>query len=224
MSSTNPKTRGGGGVDFFETPAWVTKLILPEVLPPSGWVLDPCAGRGAILRAALDFVAHDDDGASRPFPLVYALEIEEQFRDAISDAIDGAPVCIQDALNPAFKWTVPKRDGDDTERASLIIQNPPFKRAQEFVERALAEVAPGGTVAALLRAGFLETPGRLHLHTTRPADLYILPNRPGFTSDGGKDSALYAWFVWGPGRGGRWFMLPETPKDVRCPRKPRALV
>jgi hypothetical protein len=35
--------------------------------------------------------------------------------------------------------------------------------------------------------------------------------RPSFTPDGKTDSAAYAWLVWGPGRGGRWFAPMEAP-------------
>lgn len=206
MSATNRGERGGGGLDFFETPTWVTDLIVPHVLPPAGVILDPCAGRGAMIGRL-------------PLSDRYAFEVDGAHKEALSLSLAGYPVCIRDALSEE-SWSHP-----DGERPSLIIMNPPFVHSFAFVKRALAEVAPGGTVAALLRAAFLESDERYPFNrdvTAKTADLFVLPNRPSFTSDRGTDSAIYAWFVWSPGRGGRYYVLPSTPKEIRCPRRPRA--
>ncbi len=47
-----------------------------------------------------------------------------------------------------------------------------------------------------------------------PCDVFVLSRRPSFLGNGMTDSSAYAWFVWGPGRGGRWSLLktPETTK------------
>jgi hypothetical protein len=207
MSSTKRGERGGGDTDFFETPEWVTHLIVPHIVPPAGKILDPCGGRGAILRCLFPPGPRHD---------LYSFEIDPAHRDALSESIGGRPIVIRDALSPD-PWNHP--DGDPP---SLIVMNPPFKSAAAFVARALDEVAPCGTVVALLRAAFLESEERHAFNVRAKADLYFLPNRPSFTTDRGTDSSMYAWFVWSRERGGRWFLLPTTPKDIRCPRKPRA--
>lgn len=47
---------------------------------------------------------------------------------------------------------------------------------------------------------------RADFHRRHPSDVFVLPRRPSFTG-GGTDATEYAWFVWGPGRGNRWYVL-----------------
>lgn len=173
--------------DFYETPAWCVRAILPH-LPASSEVLDPCAGNGALLDV-LRTEGHDRD--SRAIEIDPERRAEAQRRGhnvhREGDAL---------ALSPGA-WANPH----------LIIMNPPFSLAQEFVERALAERHPRGTVAALLRLGFLASAKRAAFHQAYPSDVYVLPKRPSFTPDGRTDASDYCWLVWGPGRGGRWQVL-----------------
>ena len=180
MSSTH-KPKAERGHDFYETPTWAVDIIVPH-LPAASDVLDPCAGKGAILNAL---------AASRRWrtALVRGFEIDHQHAGSHEH-----PTTYTDALSTS--WGLPR----------LVVMNPPFGLAQEFAERALVEVAPGGTVAALLRLAFLESTKRAGFHRAHPADVFVLAKRPSFTG-GGTDSAAYAWFVWGPGRGGRWSVL-----------------
>ena len=86
--------------------------------------------------------------------------------------------------------------------------NPPYAGAYEFITRSLSEVAPvNGTVAALLRLNWLGSKKRAAFHKLAPSDVYVLSKRPSFGGSSGTDATEYAWFVWGPGRGNRWFIL-----------------
>lgn len=181
-----PATAPVEGPDFYATPAWVTEAILPHLPLGAARILEPSAGEGAIVRALL--------AAGVPGDRLLAVEI-----DARRARLVPCQVVEADFLT-AQPW-------DASHRPGLVIGNPPFSLAQEFVEHALEVVAPGGTVAMLLRLAFLESAKRLDLHRSKPADLYVLPSRPSFTSNGKTDSAAYAWFVWGPGRGGHWQIL-----------------
>lgn len=178
--------------DFYRTPAWCVKSILPH-LPRFGDVLDPCAGDGAMLM-----VLREVGILARGFEL-------DEGRGRACRA-HGFGCYIGDALAADSPWHAP----------GVVLTNPPFSLAQEMVERALAEVAPGGTVAMLLRLGFLASQGRAALHRRAPADVFVLPMRPSFTEDGQTDQSEYAWFVWGPGRGGRWQVLELV--DAPAPR------
>lgn len=83
-----------------------------------------------------------------------------------------------------FDW-----DGE----VDLILTNPPFSLAKEFIEHSLPKAK---TVMMLLRLNFLGSKKR---HSwwldNKPDALYILSGRPSFTGDG-TDATEYAWFVW----------------------------
>jgi hypothetical protein len=87
--------------------------------------------------------------------------------------------------------------------ADIIVMNPPYSLAVQFVQHAL-KCAP--RVLALLRLGFLASMRRAEFHRAHPSDVYILSKRPSFTG-GGSDHSEYAWFCWGPDRGGRWSVV-----------------
>lgn len=173
--------------DFYVTPPWVTRAILPH-LPQMQYPLDPAAGDGAILRELTN--------AKKP----RGFELSEPRAQACRDA--GFPCETVDALDLETPWG--HFDG--------VIMNPPFSRAQEFVERAIAEAWDrGATVAALLRLAFLESKKRARFHIDNASDVFVLSKRPSYTGGSSTDSCAYAWFVWGPCRGGYWRILDATP-------------
>ena len=118
-----------------------------------------------------------------------ALDVRGIEIDAARATLAGA-VCA-DAL--AYPW-----------QAGAVVMNPPFALAQAFVERACASTL--GDVAVLMRLGMLAGQKRTAFWRGHPADVFVLSRRPSFTG-GGTDSADYAWFLFGPGRGGRWARL-----------------
>ena len=183
MSSTN---RGSSTTqaDFYATPAWATRAILPH-LPRTSTALDPCCGKGAIMRVVAERIGAD---------LCDGMEIDEALG---REAVDVGHVLLVDALS-LVEWPP----------YGCVIMNPPFSQAMAFMTKALAETQPsGGTLAALLRLGMMASQGRAAFWRANPCDVYVLPKRPSFTPDGKTDSADYAWFVWGPGRIGRWQVL-----------------
>lgn len=95
--------------------------------------------------------------------------------------------------------------------ADLIISNPPYSLAEGFARRALELVRPGGTVAFLLRLGWLASRSRVGFHRDHSCDVFVLPKRPSFTGNGKSDAADYFWALWGLGRGGRWAVLECDP-------------
>jgi len=88
-----------------------------------------------------------------------------------------------------------------------IITNPPFKYAQEFVEKALKLLPDGGKCAFLLRLQFLEGIKRRKLFDENPPKtVYVFSKRIQCCINGefekykGVGSAIaYAWFVWQKG-------------------------
>lgn len=89
------------------------------------------------------------------------------------------------------------QQGQDYLKATLcvdvIITNPPYSLAQEFLDKSLCE-AP--FVAYLLRLNFLGSQKRRAWWQGRlPTHLYALSRRPRFTGKG-TDATDYGWFVW----------------------------
>lgn len=84
----------------------------------------------------------------------------------------------------------------------LIITNPPFSYAQEFIDQALRfRRKPESIVAMVLRLNFLGAIKRAAWFRQRMPDVYVTPKRPKFVPKGTEgrkhnDSCEYAWFLW----------------------------
>jgi hypothetical protein len=179
---TSVRARYALTADHYETPAWCVDAILrarPDVLAEAD-ILDPCAGRGAILRRLAAAGKH-----------ARGIELDTSRWHACVD--DGIACEAGDALG-ATSWGSPE----------IVIMNPPFALAEEFVRRALAEARFG--VLALLRLAFLEGLSRSSLHRDHASDVYVLPRRPSFVG-GRTDASAYAWFHWHPAARRRWQIL-----------------
>ena len=78
-------------------------------------------------------------------------------------------------------------------KVDLILTNPPFSIAKEFIEHSMM---CSTTVIMLLRINFLGSQARHDFWNQFPPDgLIILSKRPSFTGKG-TDATDYAWFVW----------------------------
>ncbi len=75
----------------------------------------------------------------------------------------------------------------------LIITNPPYVLAKEFLEKSLTE---SDSVWYLLRINFLESLSRAEWWQDKlPTHLLALSARPSFTGKG-TDATAYAWYGW----------------------------
>ncbi len=202
MSSTN---RGAlrHPDDYYATPAWSVDAIMPH-LPGlrEARILEPAAGDGAIVRALRLHGVEESQ--------IEAVELDEE-RAAFCRM--SCPTVCGDFLK------LPVPDGPSP---SLVVMNPPYSLAQEFIERAMRWLTPGGTCAVLLRLPFACSAKRRAFRAAHPFDVFALASRPSFglNKDGepGTDSADYAWFLFGEGRGGRFKVLEnEKPKAARRP-------
>lgn len=199
MSSTQ---RGGqrSEADFYATPAWPVHRLLERLKLPGGIWLEPAAGEGHIIRAVnIHRVRragfYDDNDVSWR-----ACEIREECRSKL----EPFPTIIGDFLSL-----------DLPGRADVLITNPPFSLAQEFIEAGLkcADYA-----VFLLRLNFLGTARRNSFFQSTMPDVYVVPDRISFTADGKADSIEYAWFVFGPDRQrrtGQIEVLEITPAEQR---------
>ena len=86
-----------------------------------------------------------------------------------------------------------------------IITNPPYKYAQEFVERAIESIKTGNKVAMFLKLTFLEGKARKELFKKYPPKtIYVSSSRLECAKNGefdkaGQKAVAYAWYVWEKG-------------------------
>ncbi len=193
--------------DFYETPEWVVDAIVGH-LPIGGEsvILDAGAGNGAIAaRLAQINPKAEIVGVEKNPELVAKARARNLYSVEFVEA---------DFLKGDAAWTITAPD--------LIIMNPPFSRAFEFIARARELVKRGGTVCALLRVNVVAGKCRAEFHRKHPSNMHVLSKRPSFTGHGRTDATEYAWFVWGPGEHARWSVLTHTDKSRRRPRAARA--
>jgi len=193
MSATNRGAERNRD-DFYPTPKWCVDRLVEEVaLPGSRW-LEPCIGDGAIVRAL-------------PNEAWSGCDIREVTNDTV----------------PVFQADAATLSDDFLRRFDTIVTNPPFLLFFPIMRR-LVEGAPRADVALLGRLNLLGSgvrDGRSAWLRSHMPDVYVLPNRPSFTTDGGTDATEYAWFHWAGYRhrngAGSVKILAETPKGERNP-------
>ncbi|EOB4971317.1 DNA methyltransferase [Vibrio fluvialis] len=85
--------------------------------------------------------------------------------------------------------------------ADVIITNPPFSNAMDFIRYAIdRDMKKDGTVCMLLRMSILGSKERADFWREFPfTNLFTLTPRPQFVH-GGSDNSEYAWFVWDYGQ------------------------
>lgn len=174
MSATN---RGSKRVesDFYATPIPTIKKLIDNHSFQDGFVLEPCAGNGNIIKTIMN--KYWAWGCT-------SVEIREEERNKLMEYSDR--VYIEDFLN----WKPDKE-------YSTIITNPPFSIAQEIVEHCFEIASPDTEIIMLLRLAFLESKKRYDFWQEHPVNkLYVLSERPSFSNNGKTDATAYCWMVW----------------------------
>ena len=160
--------------DFYATPVDVVKNFLSNYKLPEGDILEPSAGNGNIIQAIKDFGYLNN---------ITAIELREEETDKLKEIAD--EVIISDFL----KLKLDKE-------YSVIIGNPPYTYAKEFMDNCFEIANENTVIIMLLRTAFLESKKRFDFWQQHPlSGLYVLSKRPSFTGKG-TDATSYAWFVW----------------------------
>lgn len=164
-----PNGRAEG--DFYSTPPDCLRDLLSawDPDPAPHSILEPAAGAGALLAP-----------------------LRERWPAATIDAYDIQP--RHDAVRQRDVWS-----GDLSRTWDLVITNPPYSKAREFVEAhwLLAE----RYLVLLLKLAFFESIERRGWWRQRmPAHVYVLSHRPSFRNGASEPRTAYAWFVWTPRR------------------------
>jgi hypothetical protein len=164
-------------LDYFPTPPWATRAFIEEVMFPhlganrTDTVWEPCCGEG-----------HMAEPLREVFPRVRASDV---FSYGYGDVID--------FLDPALpRRPVPFVD------ATWIITNPPFNRAVDVVQTALARASG---VCVLVRTQWLHCEERYGLFCKRPPSLIAysverIPMHRGRWEPRGSTATDYAWVCW----------------------------
>lgn len=177
MSATNRGAKRNEA-DFYATPLETVYAIL-DVLPDldkAEFILEPSAGNGNIIKALRD---RNIKGV-----VTEAIELREEEREELVNITDVVTIGDFLQVDPMYL------------EYDLIIGNPPYSLAQEFIDKSLSLLAPGGRLVFLLRTNFLESSKRFEWWQDKlPIGLYTLHKRPSFTGKG-TDATSYSWFVW----------------------------
>lgn len=169
--------------DVYPTPDWAVEKILGAALfpPREGWIriLDPGAGSGVWGAIASNRLLKTD---------VWGVELRNLEQPAEFDSW----IACRDFLD----WTPLYNT-----RFDLVIGNPPYSLAEEFIRHSFDLLAPGGQIVFLLRLAFLEGQARAKgLWTEHPPErVLVLPKRPSFSGNGKTDAIAYAAFYWRDG-------------------------
>lgn len=168
MSSTNRGAERAPN-DFYETPPEAVEPILDQIEDAIYYgesgdfrVIDAGCGTGAISRV-----------------------IRKRCPDSFICGIDIDPRNEAAALHhlSAFRagdFLEPCLGIEDLARGQVVVMNPPYSLALEFIERGLELAGPGGHVFALVRLGFLASRKRQAFWQSRCADMVVLSKRPSF--------------------------------------------
>lgn len=173
--------------DVYPTPNWAVEQILnAALLSPYHRlrILDPGAGSGVWGAIASSTIRSE----------VWGVELRDL----------GEPLAEFDQWfggTDYLKW-LPSSDLFGNERRfDLIIGNPPYSLAEEFIRHSFDLLAPGGQVIFLLRLAFLEGQARAKglWVECQPERVLVLPKRPSFSGNGKTDAVAYAAFYWRQG-------------------------
>ena len=92
-----------------------------------------------------------------------------------------------------YKWCSETHDQFD-----LIMGNPPYKFAEDFVALSMECLKPGGVLLFLLRLAFLEGQkrGKEFWPEYKPHKILVCSNRPSFTGNNRTDATAYSLYYW----------------------------
>lgn len=186
-------------LDDFPTPPWATRALMKHVIFPSmvvygpdsliakSTVWEPTCNRGYMAKPLKEF-----------FGIVHASDVH----DYGYESGDWCQDRVIDFLWPGSESPVVAKNGVD-----WIITNPPFRLAEQFIERAWQVKGVEG-VAILVRTAFLEGVGRYRklFHVSPPSIVAQFAERVpmirGRLSAEASTATAYCWLVWMMGEEG----------------------
>lgn len=161
--------------DFYATPIDCVENFLDNYIGGvRGNILEPSAGNGNIITALRNKGIEGN---------ITAIEIREEEKESLNMIAD--KVIIDNFL----EWNTDKK-------FDVIIGNPPYSLAKEFIEKCFKISNENTVIIMLLRTAFLESKSRFEFWQEHPlTELHVLSKRPSFIN-GKTDATSYSWFVW----------------------------
>lgn len=175
--------------DHYPTPLALAQAVLR--LPTIPWVADD----------TLPIHVFDPGAGSG----VWGTAVRERWPSALIGGCDIRDIPAPDAYNiwyPSTDFETVRMKAGGTD---LIVGNPPYRFAEQFVRHGYDLLQPHGAMIYLLRLAFLEGQkrGQALWQTHRPRAVYVCSARPSFITEGDKagktDATAYAIFVWWKG-------------------------
>lgn len=163
-------------LEFFPTPPWAARAgaeLLRELYPKAKTVWEPACGAGHIAEPLKEFFRH-----------VWASDIYDHGYGEVCDFL--AP----GEHPPPMDWVI----------ADLVVTNPPFQTAAEFVRRGREHAVMA--VAVLCRIQFLESEERWKLHYVDANLAVVAPFAErvsmclGAWDPHASNATQYAWFIY----------------------------
>lgn len=183
MSSTNrSNARQEHIADYYRTPIADIEKFMSELdkvvtIDMDKCTLDPCAG------------GDENNPMSYPTALYNYYRVPMENIKTIDIREDSLAEKKADYLNTELDY-----------KPYVVITNPPFNKALEFIRKALEDVEEDGYVIMLLRLNFLETKARKDFFDSyMPEYIFVHHKRMSFIEGGGTDSVAYAHYVWRKG-------------------------
>jgi 23S rRNA U2552 (ribose-2'-O)-methylase RlmE/FtsJ len=197
--------RGRSPRDFYQTPIELADAALEYLIEKEKFwrnfrmvfgnqqlrVMDPGCGTGTWSQSASRRFMYTRLGLAQQhqYPLVHSIDIEPQITS------EGPIQVIQ-------------KDYMDYEVATkyhLVVGNPPYSQAEDFIRKSMELIVERGYVYFLLQLNFLGSRRRQVglFNEYRPKEIVVLTRRPSFFSVDNKpnstDTINYAMFLWQKG-------------------------
>lgn len=204
MSAKNV-SKASDPLDRCYTPRWCVDQCAQEILLPfynlnPASILEPSAGGGVFVDAMRLLY---------PKSHITAADLDPEAGSFLKGRTDRGWQNADVSLIPTDFL-----DWPSSRRYDLIVGNPPYTYAREFIEKGLSLT---DNLVFILRQGFLSSGERAEFFKAHPPmAVVILPNRPSYSGDGKTDSADYCWVCWGRRWSGtRLFWMKSLPKSLR---------
>lgn len=184
--------------DQYFTPPWIIHQALTLIHGIPERVLDPGCGPGAWGEITNE---------TWPFAEIWGIEIDETIPR--NPSYDGW-LCAD-----FLQW----QPNSTACTFDLVIGNPPYALAGEFVEKGLSHLHFGGHLIYLLTLSFLASRERtLGIFAKTPPYEVVVTQRPSFENCGTSQPRDFALFHWVQGWQGetrvRWLAKPKEPKPL----------